>query len=257
MLQGIPFIQKMTKKLNQSEKKLLLQRLSINSDSIDMATRDISSLVVMRSALSRLPLYYSFISKLQEEGVEYVSAALVAQSLNMNPVLVRKDLSSVSSVTGKPRTGFEVKTLLEDLSEFLGYNNVDEAILVGVGGLGRTLLGNKEFANLGLNIVVGFDKNPHLHGVQIGDKYVLPMEKMESFIKRSGIKIGIITVPADQAQSVCDLLVKYGIQAIWNFAFTLLNVPQGILVKNENLPSSLAMLSHQLAKKLNSESDNH
>lgn len=221
-----------------------------------MNMRDNSSLVVMKSTLSRLPLYYSFISKLEEDGVEYVSSALVAQSLNMNPVLVRKDLSGVSSVTGKPRNGFEVATLLRDLSEYLGYNNLDEAILVGVGGLGRTLLGNTEFSKLGLNIVVGFDKNPDLNGMQIGNKYVLPISKMKSFINRTGIKIGIITVPADQAQSVCDLMVNSGILAIWNFAFTLLNVPQGILVKNENLPSSLAMLSHKLAKKLKLENSN-
>ncbi len=132
----------------------------------------------------------------------------------------------------------------------MGYNKVDEAILVGVGSLGRLILTNTEFSSMGLDIAVGFDKDPDLVGLQIGSKYILPMEKMESYIKRTGVKIGIITVPADQAQAVCDQMVECGILAIWNFAFTLLNVPQGILVKNENLPSSLAVLSQQLAKKL-------
>ena len=216
-----------------------------------MAMQHNTSLVVPKSTLSRLPLYYSHIYKLQQEGEKYVSSAAIAQSLNLNPVLVRKDLSGVSSVTGKPHTGFEIDTLIKDLSEFLGYNNVDEAILVGVGSLGRLILTNKEFSSMGLDITVGFDKDPDLHGLQIGDKYILPMEKMESYIKRTGVKIGIITVPADQAQSVCDQMVECGILAIWNFAFTLLNVPKGILVKNENLPSSLAVLSQQLANKLN------
>ena len=209
-----------------------------------MATQHNTSLVVQKSTLSRLPLYYSHIRKMQQQGEKYVSAASVAQSLNLNPVLVRKDLSGVSSVEGKPRAGFEIDTLLNDLSEFLGYNNVDEAILVGVGSLGRLILTNKEFSSMGLNITVGFDKDPDLHGLQVGDKFI--------YIKRTGVKIGIITVPADQAQAVCDQMVECGILAIWNFAFTLLNVPQGILVKNENLPSSLAVLSQQLAKKLNS-----
>ena len=215
-----------------------------------MATQHNISLVVPKSTLSRLPLYYSHILKMQQQGEKYVSAATVAQSLNLNPVLVRKDLSGVSSVEGKPRTGFEIDTLLNDLSDFLGYNKVDEAILVGVGSLGRLILTNKEFSSMGLNITVGFDTDPDLHGLQVGDKFILPMEKMESYIKRTGVKIGIITVPADQAQSVCDQMVECGILAIWNFAFTLLNVPKGILVKNENLPSSLAVLSQQLAKKL-------
>lgn len=215
-----------------------------------MATQHNTSLVVQKSTLSRLPLYYSHIRKMQQQGDKYVSAAAVAQSLNLNPVLVRKDLSGVSSVEGKPRAGFEIDTLLHDLSEFLGYNKVDEAILVGVGSLGRLILTNTEFSSMGLDIAVGFDKDPDLVGLQIGSKYILPMEKMESYIKRTGVKIGIITVPADQAQSVCDQMVECGILAIWNFAFTLLNVPKGILVKNENLPSSLAVLSQQLAKKL-------
>ena len=218
-----------------------------------MAAQHNISLVVQKSTLSRLPLYYSHIRKMQQQGEKYVSAAAVAQSLNLNPVLVRKDLSGVSSVEGKPRAGFEIDTLLNDLSEFLGYNKVDEAILVGVGSLGRLILTNTEFSSMGLDIAVGFDKDPDLVGLQIGSKYILPMEKMESYIKRTGVKIGIITVPADQAQSVCDQMVECGILAIWNFAFTLLNVPKGILVKNENLPSSLAVLSQQLAKKLNEE----
>ena len=216
-----------------------------------MATHHNISLVIQKSTLSRLPLYYSHIRKMQQQGEKYVSAAAVAQSLNLNPVLVRKDLSGVSSVEGKPRAGFEIDTLLNDLSEFLGYNKVDEAILVGVGSLGRLILTNTEFSSMGLDIAVGFDKDPDLVGLQIGSKYILPMEKMESYIKRTGVKIGIITVPADQAQSVCDQMVECGILAIWNFAFTLLNVPKGILVKNENLPSSLAVLSQQLANKLN------
>ena len=218
-----------------------------------MATQQNTSLVVPKSTLSLLPLYYSHIRKMQQQGEEYVSAAAVAQSLNLNPILVRKDLSGVSSVEGKPRAGFEIDTLLKDLSEFLGYNKVDEAILVGVGSLGRLILTNTEFSSMGLDITVGFDKDPDLVGLQIGSKYILPMEKMESYIKRTGVKIGIITVPADQAQVVCDQMVQCGILAIWNFAFTLLNVPQGILVKNENLPSSLAVLSQQLAKKMNEE----
>jgi redox-sensing transcriptional repressor len=216
-----------------------------------MAKQHNISLVVQKKTLSRLPLYYSHIRKMQQQGEKYVSAATVAQSLNLNPVLVRKDLSGVSSVEGKPHAGFEIDTLLKDLSEFLGYNKVDEAILVGVGSLGRLILTNTEFSSMGLDITVGFDKDPDLVGLQIGSKYILPMEKMESYIKRTGVKIGIITVPADQAQSVCDQMVECGILAIWNFAFTLLNVPKGILVKNENLPSSLAVLSQQLANKLN------
>jgi redox-sensing transcriptional repressor len=212
-----------------------------------MSKQNSPSLVVMKSTLSRLPLYYSFIGRLQATGVENVSSALLAQHLNLNPVLVRKDLAQVSSVAGHPRTGFEVNQLLEDISNYMGYNKLDEAILVGVGSMGRIILTNSKFEKFGLNIVVGFDKDPYLCGIQLEGKHVLPMKKMESLVQRMGIRIGIITVPDDQAQEVCDQMVRCGIKAIWNFAFVPLKVPEDVLVKNENLPSSLAVLAHKLA----------
>lgn len=181
--------------------------------------------------------------------MESVSSVLLAQHLNLNPVLVRKDLAQVSSVAGHPRTGFEVKQLLVDIDNYMGYNKLDEAILVGVGSMGRILLTNSKFAKFGLSIVVGFDKDPYLCGLQLEGKHILPMEKMESLVQRMGIRIGIITVPDDQAQDVCDQMVKCGIKAIWNFAFVPLKVPEDVLVKNENLPSSLAVLAHNLAVK--------
>ena len=219
-----------------------------------MPKQNTPSLVVMKSTLSRLPLYYSLVSRLQTEGVSYVSSALIAQHLNLNSVLVRKDLARVSSVEGKPRTGFEVTQLLKDMINYLGYNKLDEAILVGVGSMGRILLTNSKFEKFGLNIVVGFDKDPYLCGLQLEGKHILPMEKMESLVQRMGIRIGTITVPDDQAQDVCDQMVKCGIKAIWNFAFVPLKVPEDVLVKNENLPSSLAVLSHQLAQSMASQS---
>ena len=210
-----------------------------------MASR---SMIVMKSTLSRMPLYYTYLCTLQKQGERYVSSARIAQGLNLNPVSVRKDLACLSSIMGRPRVGFEVDMLLKELEEYLGYNNTDQAILVGVGSLGRLILTNKEFDTLGIHIAVGFDRDPDLRGLQVEGKYILPMEKLESYVRRTGVRIGIITVPAREAQGVCDQMVRCGIKAIWNFAFTLLNVPPTVLVKNENLPMSLALLSHQLEK---------
>ena len=66
------------------------------------------------------------------------------------------------------------------------------------------------------------------------------------------IHIGIITVPTYQAQTVCDQLVAGGVLAIWNFAPVHLSVPDHILVQNENLAASLAVLSNHLKQTLKS-----
>ena len=213
-----------------------------------MAGKQNNSLVVMTSSRSRLPLYYSLLRQLDQKGVKTVSSATIANYLNINPVLVRKDLASASHVSGMPKRGFEVSPLLKDLKEYLGYDKNDEAFLVGVGNLGHTLLLNKGFEDLGINIVAGFDNDPALIGKKVGDKPILPMEKMDEFVRRMGLRIGIITVPSDCAQDVCDHMVASGVQAIWNFSFTMLNVPGNVLVKNENLPMSLALLLQQLKR---------
>jgi redox-sensing transcriptional repressor len=74
------------------------------------------------------------------------------------------------------------------------------------------------------------------------------MDMLTSFCEKERVHIGIITVPAGFAQAAADALVKADIQAIWNFAPTRLDLPDGIILKNENMASSLAVLSSMLAR---------
>lgn len=205
------------------------------------------SLIILKSTLGRLPSYYCEIENRVARGEEYVSATAIAESLSINPIQVRKDLASISSEPGRPNVGFRVNTLLEDLKVYLGYDQNDEAVLVGVGALGHVLLHYGGFDRYGLDIVAGFDVEPKEK--KVGDKPVLPIAKLVSFLKRSHINIGIITVPSSEAQKVADMLVAGGVQAIWNFAPTTLNLPDNILVKNENLAASLAALTSELRRR--------
>ncbi len=216
------------------------RKYSINKD---------RSLVILKSTLSRLPIYYCYLQEVFEQGIEYISSATIAESLTLNPVQVRKDLASVSTAPGRPKKGFRTEQLLTDMKSYLGYDNFDEAVLVGVGGLGHTLLQYPGFSSYGLDIVAGFDSNEMLHGKRVGGKPVLSMNKFTSFVKRLHISVGIIAVPSPQAQAVADLMVESGIRAIWNFAPTHINLPHGVLIKNENLAASLAVLSYELSRK--------
>ena len=130
---------------------------------------------------------------------------------------------------------------------YFGYEHYDEAVLVGVGALGHVLMQYGGFANYGLGIVAGFDKT--VRDKSIADKPVLPVSKLVSFLRRTHIKIGIIAVPANEAQNAADLLAAGGVKAIWNFAPTTINLPDNILVKNENLAASLAALTAELLRR--------
>ena len=192
--------------------------------------------------LRRLPVYLKYLQSLA--GVQNISSVGIADALGFNTVQVRKDLALVSS-GGRPRTGYVVRDLTADIESYLGYDDITSAVLVGAGELGRALLSYKGFAQYGLDIVAAFDIHPPKAGVH--GKQVLPAEKLAGLCRRMNIKIGIITVPAAAAQSVCDQMVRAGIRAIWNFAPVHLNVPPQIMVQHENMAVSLAMLSQHLA----------
>ena len=206
---------------------------------------------ISKQALLRLPYYLNYLKLLQKEGTTVVSAPKIAAALALNEVQVRKDIALVSSCAGKPKTGFQVNLLIHDLESFLGYDNVDEAVLIGAGLLGRSLLGYKGFADYGLHIVAAFDRNPSLCDLRFdGEQRIFPMEKLEDLCRRLCVHIGIICVPSESAQAVCDRLVACGIRAIWNFAPTHLTVPDGVLLQNENIASSLAVLSAHLKQSM-------
>lgn len=201
---------------------------------------------VSTATLSRLPMYYRYLLNLQKNGESNISSATMSLDMNLSAIQVRKDLACVSSVAGKPKTGFDVDELVKDIALFLGYDNTTDAIIVGVGQLGKTLLSYDGFKSYGINIIAGFDTDETLYQKRINGKVVMPMEKLKNFVKRVNVHIGIITVPSQEAQEVCDRLVEAGIKAIWNFAPTHITVPDGVVVKNEDIAASLAILSSKL-----------
>ena len=199
---------------------------------------------ISKAVLKRLPGYLSYLKSLPEDASPYISATALAAALGKGEVQVRKDLAMVSD-GGRPKIGYLRESLIEDISQFLGYDNTTDAILVGAGKLGQALLGYSGFAAYGLNILAAFDAQPcDGNGKDGGPVY--PMDKMESFCRTNKVLMGIITVPAPFAQAVCDQMIHCGIKAIWNFAPVHLDVPSGILVQNENMATSLAVLSMHL-----------
>lgn len=199
--------------------------------------------------LQRLPLFLKYLRSLPKDGATNISATTIADALGLNDVQVRKDLASVSS-GGRPRIGYITRDLIYDIEQFLGYSDLRSAVLVGAGDLGRALLSYKGFAEYGLDIVAAFDVAQSVIGTDINGKPVLPDEKLRDLCVRMKIRIGIITVPASEAQAVCDMLVDSGILAVWNFAPVSLKVPGHVLVQNENMACSLAVLSKYLTKQL-------
>ena len=204
---------------------------------------------ISKKTLSRLPLYLGYLKEQKRFGQKTISATMIADGLGLNQVQVRKDLAQISC-GGKPRIGYMIDELETDIERFLGYNNVNSAVIVGAGNLGKALMSYVGFKQYGLDIAAAFDADGALTNSEFNGIPIFPVEKLPDIAKRLKIHIGIITVPAPHAQKVCDMLVDAGVLAVWNFAPTVLKVPEGILVQNENMASSLALFCNHLSQRL-------
>ncbi|MDZ7725736.1 MAG: redox-sensing transcriptional repressor Rex [candidate division KSB1 bacterium] len=204
---------------------------------------------VSEATLRRLPQYLHLLKKMQENGTETVSTTFIAHDLNLDPTQVRKDLS-VTQVHGKPRIGYQIQELIDAIIRFLNWQNATDALLVGAGSLGAALLGYNRMKNYGISIVAAFDNDRDKLGHKIHGKQILHIAKLPELTRRKHIHIGIITAPADAAQTIADLMVEGGIKAIWNFAPTALHVPEDIIVQRADIYSSLAILTKRLADDL-------
>ncbi|BDU77055.1 redox-sensing transcriptional repressor Rex [Mesoterricola sediminis] len=198
--------------------------------------------------LRRLPKYYHYLQRIHMEGQEIVSATQMAEDLGIHHTQVRKDLAATGS-QGKPKVGHRVADLLASIETFLNWNTSSDACLVGAGNLGSALLGYSGFDRAGIRITAAFDAHPAKVGKKIHGVPVFPVEKLDEAIRRLHITIGILTIPADRAQHIAEVMVGAGIRAIWNFAPITLTLPEDIIVENVELYASLAIFSRKLSER--------
>lgn len=196
---------------------------------------------ISKATIERLPKYLRILTQKSQDGHKNISSTLIANELKLNPIQVRKDLAAIYKQDGKPGVGFDIKKLIDDIKEFLELDKSKNLLIVGAGRLGQALMNYTGFENEITNILaLDIDKS------KVDNIKIFDTENLEKIVKDNGINVGVITVPKQAAQSMCDRLVKSGIKAIWNFAPTNLRVPDGVRIKNEDLSASLTILLNSL-----------
>lgn len=180
--------------------------------------------------VSRLPRYLQALEHLEKDGIQTTSSQELGEFIGISAAQIRKDLSQYGEF-GKQGKGYNVQYLIDKLREILKVNRIWEMALVGAGNLGHAIANYQGFTDHGFRIVLIFDSDPHKIGQKAGPLVVQDANQMIDIIRRHGIKIGMITVPAGEAQAVADSLIKAGIRAILNYAPITLSVPQGVHVQ--------------------------
>lgn len=198
---------------------------------------------ITRPTLGRIPMYLRYLRALPDE-VATISATTIAKDLGLGEVQVRKDLGSLCDL-GKPKVGYPCKELIECLESLFSTSN-GETIIIGAGRLGKALLDYGGFDEFGISVLAAFDEKTQEETFSQAGKPILPMNRLGDFCKQHNVKIGIIAVPSQAAQSVCNQLYENGIKSMWCFAPCRLYKPADADIRYENMALSLAYLKMQI-----------
>lgn len=200
---------------------------------------------ISQAVIGRLPRYFRYLGELKDEGVERISSQDLSELMKVTASQIRQDFNNFGGF-GQQGYGYNVEYLYNEIGRILGLDKQHNFIIVGAGNLGRALGNYMNFERRGFIFKGMFDRDPGLVGRDVRGIRVLPMERLESFIREHEIEIAVLTIPKTGAADVAEQLVKCGIKGIWNFAHVDLNVPEGIQVENVHLSDSLMKLSYNI-----------
>ena len=193
-------------------------------------------------AIRRMPIYLHKLLRMRLEGKVNVSSTELAEYLNVELIVVRKDIA-LTGITGQRRVGYDINELIRYIKSYLGWQETISATLIGAGSLGSALLGYDDFSHYGFAIESVFDNDPAKIGREIRGREVFDIATLESRLGNAVPQIGVICVSTTSAQEVADRLTRLGIRYLWNFANTALNVPPGVVVQREVIAGGLALLA--------------
>ncbi len=204
---------------------------------------------ISRATVDRLPLYFRTLRLIRSEGSEIVSSEELGRRIGVTPEQIRKDLASFGAF-GKKGVGYHVAELVNNISQILGLDRKWNIAIIGVGHLGWALANYRNFASLGFHLTALFDQNPAIVGQLSNGVDVLSVADLETTVASRNIQIGVIAVPAGEAQAVADRLVAAGVHGIWNFAPVRIRVPDNVQIVSEDLSVGLSTLSYHLRRQV-------
>lgn len=201
---------------------------------------------VPSATVQRLPKYSQCLRELPD-GQRTISSEQLAEMAGVNPAKVRKDLSYLGSY-GVRGVGYDVDHLRSEIDRALGLTSDWPVAIVGVGNLGSALANYDGFGERGFQVVGLFDADPSKVGGRVDGLEIESMDRLEDFVARRGVAIGIIATPAQAAQEVADRLAASGVRSILNFAPAVIQVPAGVALRQVDLSTELQILSFYLTQ---------
>jgi redox-sensing transcriptional repressor len=182
---------------------------------------------------ARLSRYLQVLTQSKKMGKERISSQELSDYTNINATQIRRDLSAFGKF-GKRGVGYNIDSLLGEIRKILRTQGQHNIALIGAGRLGQAIASSPIFAEHGINIAAVFDTDPEKVGLQVGNHPVSEYDGLAETIREKNIIVGVIAVPADNAQQVADDLVGAGLKIIFNYTEALLDVPQDVGIHTSN-----------------------
>ncbi len=208
---------------------------------------------VSLSVIRRMPRYYRYLGELLNKGVYRISSRELANMMNLTASQIRQDLNCFGGF-GQQGYGYNVKALQGEIAIILGLDKRQQAILVGVGNLGKTIASHLNFENLGFELIGAFDPAVEKQPIQVRGIQVSHPDQLEEFCKTNKPSVAILCIPKETAIKVAEELIGYGIKGFWNFSHYDIDLNHdNIIVENVHLADSMMTLSYRINSFLASE----
>lgn len=203
---------------------------------------------VPKAVVSRLSLYLRELRRLSRSGKATVSSSQLGRLLGFTDAQVRKDLAHFGHF-GHPGIGYRCDELVAAVRGILGTDLGWNVAVVGVGDLGRALLGYQGFSSDGFRIVAAFETDQTKVGTSVDGVAVYGLERLANVVHERQIQLAMIAVPASAAQVVAEQLVSAGVLGIVNFAPVTLSLPDGVSLVAVDLATELEQISFAVANR--------
>ncbi len=200
--------------------------------------------LIPNPAVRRLSLYLRQLEAFKRKDRRTISSKQLGESLGLTDAQVRKDLAYFGQF-GHPGIGYRVDDLIGQVRKILGTDKTWNVLLIGAGNLGRALMAYKGFDAKGFRLVAVFDADTNKVGKKVGPFVIQSLAELNDTISKQSIRLAILAVPADAAQTAADQLIAAGVRGILNFAPTSITVPPNIALNAVDLAVQLEQLSFQ------------
>ncbi|MDX6512878.1 MAG: redox-sensing transcriptional repressor [Gaiellaceae bacterium] len=182
---------------------------------------------------ARLSRYLQVLTQARKMGKERISSQEISDYTNVNATQIRRDLSAFGKF-GKRGVGYNIESLLGEIRTILRTQGQHNIALIGAGRLGEAIASSPIFAEHGINIASIFDTDPDKVGRRVGNVEVSAYDRLADTVREKNIIVGVLAVPASNAQRAADDLVAAGVKILFNYSEALLDVPSDVAVHTSN-----------------------